>query len=121
MIRHINVKLALLGCRPVETPGEPAIDDALATLIAQFREKERRVFNHPQAVFTREMLRPELQDLDSFADGVDNIVITQRRVAERLACARQTLAEVESPAYLAKLVCTLGAEPIGSYLSGAAA
>jgi phosphoenolpyruvate carboxykinase (diphosphate) len=40
-----------------------------------------RVFNHPYAVFTEEMLRPELQDMDIFADGMDNIVTTQRDVA----------------------------------------
>ena len=40
-----------------------------------------RVFNHPHSVFTEAMLRPELQDLEVFADGVDNIVTTQRRVA----------------------------------------
>jgi hypothetical protein len=41
-----------------------------------------RVFNHPSAVFTEEMLKPELQDVDVFADGMDNIVSTQKRVAE---------------------------------------
>jgi hypothetical protein len=41
-----------------------------------------RVFNHPRAVFTPEMLRPELQDAEIFADGIDNIVITQQRVAQ---------------------------------------
>jgi hypothetical protein len=41
-----------------------------------------RMFNHPQALFTEEMLRPELQDLEIFVDGVDNIVTTQRRVAK---------------------------------------
>ncbi|MGH7975257.1 MAG: hypothetical protein ACREC8_01205, partial [Limisphaerales bacterium] len=41
-----------------------------------------RVFNHPHAVFTGEMLRPELQDMDIFADGMDNIVSTQKRVAK---------------------------------------
>jgi phosphoenolpyruvate carboxykinase (diphosphate) len=41
-----------------------------------------RVFNHPHEVFTEEMLRPELQDPAVFADGVDNIVTTQKRVAE---------------------------------------
>ena len=40
-----------------------------------------RVFNHPHAVFTEPMLKPELQDQDVFADGLDNIVTTQRRVA----------------------------------------
>jgi hypothetical protein len=41
-----------------------------------------RVFNHPHAVFTEEMLKPELQDKDIFADGMDNIVATQKRVAK---------------------------------------
>ena len=41
-----------------------------------------RVFNYPHAVFTPEMLRPELQDLEVFADGVDNIVGTHQRVAQ---------------------------------------
>ena len=41
-----------------------------------------RVFNYPQAVFTDEMLRPELQDMDVFVDGMDNLVTTQRRVAK---------------------------------------
>jgi hypothetical protein len=41
-----------------------------------------RVFNYPHAVFTREMLRPELQDMAVFADGVDNIVSTHQRVAQ---------------------------------------
>jgi len=41
-----------------------------------------RVFNHPHAVFTEEMLKPELQSAEIFADGMDNIVTTQQRVAE---------------------------------------
>ena len=41
-----------------------------------------RVFLHPHAVFTDEMLRPELQDMDVFADGVANIVATHERVAQ---------------------------------------
>jgi phosphoenolpyruvate carboxykinase (diphosphate) len=41
-----------------------------------------RVFNHPHVVFTPEMLRPELQDLAIFVDGMDNIVTTHQRVAE---------------------------------------
>ncbi len=41
-----------------------------------------RVFNHPRVVFTDEMLRPELQGMDVFADGMDNIVATQKRVAK---------------------------------------
>ena len=41
-----------------------------------------RVFDNPTAVFTEEILRPELQDPAVFADGVANIVEAQRRVAE---------------------------------------
>jgi len=40
-----------------------------------------RVFNHPHVVLTDAMLRPELQDKAIFADGVDNIIVTQQRVA----------------------------------------
>ena len=40
-----------------------------------------RVFNHPHAVLTDEMLRPELQDMAAFVEGVDNIIATQQRVA----------------------------------------
>ncbi len=40
-----------------------------------------RVFDNPGSVFSEEILRPEQQDLDVFADGVDNIVDAQRRVA----------------------------------------
>jgi hypothetical protein len=41
-----------------------------------------RIFNHPHIVFTEAMLKPELQSLEVFVDGIDNIVATQQRVAE---------------------------------------
>jgi len=41
-----------------------------------------RVFNHPHAIFTEAMLKPELQDPAVFADGMDNILATQKRVAQ---------------------------------------
>jgi len=41
-----------------------------------------RVFNHPHAVFTEAMLKPELQDRDIFADGMENIIATQKKVAK---------------------------------------
>jgi hypothetical protein len=41
-----------------------------------------RLFSHPHVVFTDDMLRPEQQDMDIFADGVDTIVTTHQRVAE---------------------------------------
>lgn len=41
-----------------------------------------RIFQTPSAVFTPEMLRPELQDLPAFVAGLDAIVETQTRVAK---------------------------------------
>ena len=41
-----------------------------------------RVFNHPHAVFTEDMLKPEMQSQEIFADGMDNIISTQKRVAK---------------------------------------
>ena len=41
-----------------------------------------RVFNHPHAVFSEAMLKPELQSQDIFADGMENIIATQKRVAK---------------------------------------
>ena len=40
------------------------------------------VFDNPNDVFSPEMLRPETQDPAAFADGVDNIVTTQKLIAE---------------------------------------
>lgn len=41
-----------------------------------------RVFNHPHVVFDEKMLRPELQDESLFAEGIENVLATQRRVAQ---------------------------------------
>jgi hypothetical protein len=40
-----------------------------------------KVFDNPAKVFTPKILRPEEQDIESFVDGVDNIVAAQQRVA----------------------------------------
>ena len=42
-----------------------------------------RIFDNPYAVFTEEILKPEIQDMDVFIDGINNIVETQQRVAQR--------------------------------------
>ena len=42
-----------------------------------------RIFDNPSKVFTEEILKPELQDLDSFADGVLYIAEAQQRVAQQ--------------------------------------
>ncbi|HEX2860429.1 MAG TPA: hypothetical protein VHN79_02270, partial [Lacunisphaera sp.] len=41
-----------------------------------------RVFTHPHSIFAPEMLRPEQQDMEVFADGMDNICATHERVAK---------------------------------------
>ncbi|HSH09965.1 MAG TPA: hypothetical protein VK995_06225, partial [Oceanipulchritudo sp.] len=41
-----------------------------------------RIFTSPEVLFTEHMLKPELQSLEVFADGMDNIVATHRGVAE---------------------------------------
>ena len=42
-----------------------------------------KIFDNPTAVFTRDILRPETQDLEVFVDGIDNIVEAQQKVAQR--------------------------------------
>ncbi len=42
-----------------------------------------RVFDNPGKVFTKEILKPEMQDADSFADGILHIAEAQKRVAQR--------------------------------------
>ncbi len=41
-----------------------------------------RVFSNPGAVFDDELLRPEIQDAEAYADSIDNIVEAQKHVAE---------------------------------------
>ncbi len=42
-----------------------------------------KVFDNPSSVFTEEILKPEVQDMDVFVDGINNIVETQQRVAQQ--------------------------------------
>ncbi|HYO10101.1 MAG TPA: hypothetical protein VER17_14120 [Tepidisphaeraceae bacterium] len=41
-----------------------------------------RIFDHPTKVFDELILKPELQDIDSFVDGIKNIAEAQQRVAQ---------------------------------------
>jgi hypothetical protein len=41
-----------------------------------------RVFSDPSALFTEDMLKPELQSLEDYVDGIQNIVGTQQRIAQ---------------------------------------
>jgi len=42
-----------------------------------------KIFDNPRAVFPEELLKPELQNQADFADGINNIVEAQERVAKR--------------------------------------
>ncbi len=41
-----------------------------------------RVFENPNAVFNNEILKPELQSMENFVDGINNIVEAQEKVAK---------------------------------------
>lgn len=41
-----------------------------------------RIFSSPDSIFTDDMLRPELQDMEVFADGMDNMAGAHKRAAE---------------------------------------
>jgi len=41
-----------------------------------------RVFENPDAVFTSEILKPETQDIETFVDGINNIVEAHKNVAK---------------------------------------
>jgi hypothetical protein len=71
-------------CRDLTHDGKPVLASRLGYRItARFaRTYFGRMFNHPDRIFTDAMLKPETQDLAIFADGMDNIVTTQRSVAQ---------------------------------------
>jgi hypothetical protein len=41
-----------------------------------------KIFDNPMNVFDEAMLRPEIQDMDAYVDGINNIVEAQQRVAQ---------------------------------------
>lgn len=41
-----------------------------------------RIFSNPDAVLTEDMLQPEKQDMEAFVASIDNLSLTQKRVAE---------------------------------------
>lgn len=71
-------------CPPLEFDGQTLSTERLGYRITRrfVRIYFGRVFAHPHVVFTEEMLRPEQQDPAVFADAMDNIVTTHRRIAQ---------------------------------------
>lgn len=71
-------------CEDFEHDGQKVLTSRLGYRITRrfVRTYFGRVFNHPQVIFTEEMLRPEKQSVELVVDGMSNIVETQKRVAE---------------------------------------
>ncbi|MDR1010297.1 MAG: hypothetical protein LBM04_04055, partial [Opitutaceae bacterium] len=82
--RALIAEGCLERCADTKHNGHPVLSSRLGYRITTrfVRIYFGRVFNHPHSVFTDEMLRPELQDMDIFADGMDNICVTHKRVAD---------------------------------------
>ncbi|MDX2185778.1 MAG: hypothetical protein SFV32_02500 [Opitutaceae bacterium] len=82
--KNLIAEGCLERCTDLEYNGKPVLSSRLGYRITTrfVRIYFARVFDHPHAVFTDEMLRPELQDLGVFADGMDTMVVTHKRVAE---------------------------------------
>ena len=75
---------ALEKIEDFEHNGQPVLASRLGYRMTQAfaRKYFGRIFLHPHAVFTEEMLRPELQDLDVFAESMATMVTTHQRVAQ---------------------------------------
>ena len=71
-------------CTDLEHNGKKVLSSRLGYRITTrfVRIYFARVFTHPHVVFTDEMLRPELQDTAIFAEGMDTMVTTHKRIAE---------------------------------------
>jgi phosphoenolpyruvate carboxykinase (diphosphate) len=77
-------KSYLEKCKDFDHNGQRVLASRLGYRItARFvRTYFGRMFNHPDRVLTDAMLKPETQDIGVFADGVANIVETQKSVAQ---------------------------------------
>ena len=62
-----NVQASLLGYRITDL------------FVASFMGK---IFDNPRSVFNEDILKPELQDMDAFVDGMDNLVGAYQRAAQ---------------------------------------
>jgi len=71
-------------CEDFEHNGQTVLASRLGYRITErfVRYYFGRIFANPSVVFEEAMLKPELQDMDVFADSMDNIVTTHKRVAE---------------------------------------
>jgi hypothetical protein len=65
--------------------GQPVLASRLGYRITEkfVHDFMGKIFDNPMVVFTEDILKPETQGLDTFVDGVNNIVETQQRVAQQ--------------------------------------
>ncbi len=68
-----------------EYNGEPVLGSRLGYRITEHFVHDffGKLFDNPVVVFTDEILKPELQGLDDYVDGINNIVETHERVAQQ--------------------------------------
>ncbi|MDC7220131.1 MAG: hypothetical protein PQJ59_09335 [Spirochaetales bacterium] len=67
-----------------EFKGEKVLGSRLGYRLNQtfLRDYLGRIFDNPEVVFTETMLKPELQSMEDFVDGINNIVEAQQKVAK---------------------------------------
>ena len=68
-----------------EHDGKPVLASRLGYRITKtfVNDFVGKVFEAPKTVFEEDMLKPELQGLEEFVDGINNIVETQQMIAQR--------------------------------------
>lgn len=71
-------------CKDFEYKGKKVLASRLGWRITDEFVKRffGRIFSTPASIFTPDMLRPELQDMEMFVDGMDNMAGAHKRAAE---------------------------------------
>ena len=71
-------------CKDFEYNGKKVLASRLGWRITDEFVKRffGRIFSTPASIFTPDMLRPELQDMETFVDGMDNMAGAHKRAAE---------------------------------------
>jgi phosphoenolpyruvate carboxykinase (diphosphate) len=82
-VQHLIENGFLEKCEDFKYKGRTVLFSRLGYRITKRFQKTYlgRIFNNPELVFPKDMLKPELQDKQEFIDGIDNIVETHKQVA----------------------------------------
>jgi hypothetical protein len=94
------------GFRKLFTRENLMASDWYAARLAAKQKVDRRLWKRHVEYLNAFLRKPSHED-----------VAEQLKIADRLTRTRDMLAQVESPEYLKQLAGTLGAEPIGNYVS----